>query len=219
MRQVSKSKMKKSLGNMDPKMIEKAMQSGMMNGVLNQLRANSDGNPELQRALAEMDFTKLTKIITSQDTQGKIQDLSQDNDAFEGMVGTMNGVMGKSKRPIRRCRYGKCKNRYEERETKCKSCISFCNDCMVNCKECGGKSATGRKLNANIATEEETLNIDDDGDTDVIDEFGLLDIAGNKCNTCGGKSDLKCARCHNVHYCSRACQIKDWPTHKLICNK
>ncbi|XP_033108553.1 uncharacterized protein LOC117110079 [Anneissia japonica] len=28
---------------------------------------------------------------------------------------------------------------------------------------------------------------------------------------------LRCAQCRNAYYCSRPCQIKDWPAHKIIC--
>ena len=29
----------------------------------------------------------------------------------------------------------------------------------------------------------------------------------------------KCSRCKMVWYCSRACQVKDWPKHKAVCAK
>lgn len=29
----------------------------------------------------------------------------------------------------------------------------------------------------------------------------------------------KCARCKTVWYCSRACQLKDWPEHKTECKE
>ena len=33
-----------------------------------------------------------------------------------------------------------------------------------------------------------------------------------------GKTKLsKCARCHSITYCSRECQVKDWPRHREYC--
>ncbi|XP_041358364.1 uncharacterized protein LOC121375159 [Gigantopelta aegis] len=29
----------------------------------------------------------------------------------------------------------------------------------------------------------------------------------------------RCVQCHNAVYCSRDCQRKDWPTHKITCSK
>lgn len=46
-----------------------------------------------------------------------------------------------------------------------------------------------------------------DGDTD------------HTCATCQAKAKKKCACCKKVHYCSRDCQLKDWPQHKLVCLK
>ena len=40
-------------------------------------------------------------------------------------------------------------------------------------------------------------------------------ICGNK--ECGGFSFKKCARCNALHYCSKECQIKDFPYHKPAC--
>ena len=28
-----------------------------------------------------------------------------------------------------------------------------------------------------------------------------------------------CGKCMKVHYCSKECQVKDWPEHKKVCNK
>ena len=39
------------------------------------------------------------------------------------------------------------------------------------------------------------------------------------CKVCGkGEGDLKrCAKCKRIFYCSRKCQVDDWPTHKSVC--
>ena len=45
----------------------------------------------------------------------------------------------------------------------------------------------------------------------------------NRCHKCDKtgkrKKDKlsKCARCHAVTYCSRECQVEDWPRHKENC--
>ncbi|XP_017109543.2 zinc finger MYND domain-containing protein 10 homolog [Drosophila bipectinata] len=39
------------------------------------------------------------------------------------------------------------------------------------------------------------------------------------CATCQAKAKKKCANCKQVHYCSRDCQLKDWPQHKTTCMK
>jgi len=41
---------------------------------------------------------------------------------------------------------------------------------------------------------------------------------GPKCAGCGKRGTLKaCSRCKGRKYCSRECQLKDWPTHKAAC--
>ena len=38
------------------------------------------------------------------------------------------------------------------------------------------------------------------------------------CSACGTvAADLKACRCKAVRYCGKACQVADWPTHKLVC--
>ncbi|KAK5657591.1 hypothetical protein OQA88_3166 [Cercophora sp. LCS_1] len=42
--------------------------------------------------------------------------------------------------------------------------------------------------------------------------------ANPTCKTAPGPEELpKCSRCQTVPYCSRKCQISDWPSHKSIC--
>lgn len=37
------------------------------------------------------------------------------------------------------------------------------------------------------------------------------------CVVCKTPSVTRCSRCKVVHYCSAACQRKDWPSHKIAC--
>ncbi len=38
------------------------------------------------------------------------------------------------------------------------------------------------------------------------------------CPTCEDEdSHYKCSKCHSVTYCSKKCQVTDWPNHKKIC--
>ena len=37
------------------------------------------------------------------------------------------------------------------------------------------------------------------------------------CQVCGKKTDKCCSRCKKALYCSRECQLKDWPGHKKVC--
>ncbi|EDW19160.1 zinc finger MYND domain-containing protein 10 homolog [Drosophila mojavensis] len=39
----------------------------------------------------------------------------------------------------------------------------------------------------------------------------------HKCGNCQVPAKKKCANCKLVHYCSRECQLKDWPQHKETC--
>lgn len=43
------------------------------------------------------------------------------------------------------------------------------------------------------------------------------------CHSCneelGPTRNFRCSRCKSVKYCSPSCQIKDWSTHKQVCNK
>ncbi|KAH8405336.1 hypothetical protein KR222_005806 [Zaprionus bogoriensis] len=39
----------------------------------------------------------------------------------------------------------------------------------------------------------------------------------HKCGNCQKPAKKKCANCKLVHYCTRECQLKDWPVHKDAC--
>jgi zinc finger MYND domain-containing protein 10 len=46
---------------------------------------------------------------------------------------------------------------------------------------------------------------------------GLLE--GFKCKKCEKQAFKRCSKCKSVWYCSRECQVADWPVHKEACNK
>ncbi|KAK8074567.1 hypothetical protein PG997_009230 [Apiospora hydei] len=37
------------------------------------------------------------------------------------------------------------------------------------------------------------------------------------CITCEKADSQRCGRCKSAFYCSKACQVRDWPFHKLLC--
>lgn len=50
----------------------------------------------------------------------------------------------------------------------------------------------------------------------VIAVYADMD-ANKRCVICSSKSTKHCQQCNSACYCSKECQKKDWPTHKLIC--
>jgi hypothetical protein len=46
-------------------------------------------------------------------------------------------------------------------------------------------------------------------------------MSAGRCETCGktGNHMKTCAKCHVTNYCSRECQISNWPVHKVNCGK
>lgn len=41
----------------------------------------------------------------------------------------------------------------------------------------------------------------------------------NFCGNCEKIATKKCGNCETVYYCSRECQVNDWPSHKMKCRK
>ena len=39
------------------------------------------------------------------------------------------------------------------------------------------------------------------------------------CSVCGEPGTLTCSSCKSIKYCSRQCQVTQWPNHKEICKK
>ncbi|KAK4153416.1 hypothetical protein C8A00DRAFT_15351 [Chaetomidium leptoderma] len=60
--------------------------------------------------------------------------------------------------------------------------------------------------------EEAVAKLADDIDQDERDN----DIAG-MCTACEKKAVEFCGKCHCAGYCSRQCQVADWPLHKKVC--
>ena len=46
---------------------------------------------------------------------------------------------------------------------------------------------------------------------------GLID--GFKCKKCTKQAFKRCSKCRSVWYCSKECQVGDWPEHKVSCNR
>lgn len=44
-------------------------------------------------------------------------------------------------------------------------------------------------------------------------------LAGARACVCGKLATRSCARCVSARYCSRGCQLADWPTHRAACAK
>jgi hypothetical protein len=44
-------------------------------------------------------------------------------------------------------------------------------------------------------------------------------LACSKTSGDGGAALSKCSRCLEARYCSRECQVKDFPLHKQVCKK
>lgn len=39
----------------------------------------------------------------------------------------------------------------------------------------------------------------------------------NLCGNCGKEAEKKCSKCEVIYYCSRECQVENWPVHKMKC--
>ncbi|KAL7641828.1 UNVERIFIED_CONTAM: hypothetical protein RMT77_007702 [Armadillidium vulgare] len=51
--------------------------------------------------------------------------------------------------------------------------------------------------------------------------FNTLELLSSEspfCSNCLKSADKRCSRCHVEWYCSRNCQVKNWPKHKTFCN-
>ncbi|KAH9890211.1 hypothetical protein F4778DRAFT_752983 [Xylariomycetidae sp. FL2044] len=44
-------------------------------------------------------------------------------------------------------------------------------------------------------------------------------MPGKMCVMCAAPDAQRCSRCRSAHYCSKACQAHDWPSHKILCRQ
>lgn len=58
-------------------------------------------------------------------------------------------------------------------------------------------------------------NMDDRDCNNEINDQG--DNKQSYCTQCGVMAEKKCSRCEKSYYCSRECQVENWPVHKKIC--
>lgn len=91
-----------------------------------------------------------------------------------------------------------------------------------------GKTKQGKVVKMDISSQKGIATKDyhfGDNDYDLdhaneYDEDGKLASAPNnvECPVCGIASDFyKCKKCYDIGYCSRACCMEDYPSHKLVC--
>jgi len=82
-----------------------------------------------------------------------------------------------------------------------------------------------QKMGEQYIGREEALEDENNNAAEEVFVFGsplVLDVTGDEippCGGCSGLAGLVCAGCPGLSpaYCSRSCQVKDWPTHKEQC--
>ncbi|XP_058834470.1 zinc finger MYND domain-containing protein 10 homolog [Topomyia yanbarensis] len=57
--------------------------------------------------------------------------------------------------------------------------------------------------------------------TDLLEKYSSTEQSDlhTYCSTCKKTAEKKCSKCESVFYCSRDCQVKDWPQHKELCHQ
>ena len=127
------------------------------------------------------------------------------------------------------------RGRDNEQLPKCRACF----DCVayideiskipfgVNCDECGNSGGEGnpgeRDTDGNYTCAMDLDKMEKKVRKGVLTGARHFMDNNRLCNTCKRRENVKhvkrCSRCKNVFYCSRECQVRDWPNHKPFCKK
>ncbi|KAF2883540.1 hypothetical protein ILUMI_22604 [Ignelater luminosus] len=94
-------------------------------------------------------------------------------------------------------------------------------------EECGEKwKKIAREQLPNVFTKdrqqllETAQSLSEAYNTELLEKFeDAQKPASNNCSKCGKSAIQRCSQCKNQWYCSRNCQVMDWPKHKAQCIK
>ncbi|XP_053683107.1 zinc finger MYND domain-containing protein 10 homolog [Sabethes cyaneus] len=99
------------------------------------------------------------------------------------------------------------------------------NNLMANAKTYGWKKIVEKhkKIFVDLTQQEITelaRRLNTAYNTDLLEmSENKVETGDKKCSTCKQPAEKKCSRCSAVYYCSRDCQVADWPRHKDLCHQ
>jgi hypothetical protein len=104
---------------------------------------------------------------------------------------------------------------FSDSDPYCDKCINNIKDLKIfNCATCG-------RERVGIRRQEKHKSFNFLKDYIAVCDAECLSIEHRfkECNCCGLPlmQSKKCGRCQRVRYCSKECQVKDWPVHKTNC--